>query len=53
MQLKKRGINATAIYSGMSAREIDVTLDSCVYGKVKLLYVSPERLVNELFRERL
>lgn len=51
-QLKSRGINATAIYSGMSKREIDITLDNCIYGQVKFLYVSPERLKTELFIER-
>lgn len=51
-QLKDRGVNATAIYSGMSKREIDITLDNCIYGEVKFLYVSPERLKTELFIER-
>ncbi len=51
--LKSKGINAVAIVSGMHKREIDVLLDNCIYGKVKFLYVSPERLSNELFRARL
>ena len=51
-QLKKRGIFATAVYSGMSKREIDITLDNCVYGQLKFLYVSPERLKTELMQER-
>jgi len=51
--LRKRNISAYAIFSGMSRREIDVTLDHCVYGKVKFLYVSPERLQTEIFKERL
>jgi ATP-dependent DNA helicase RecQ len=51
-QLKRRGINATAIYSGMSKREIDITLDNCIYSDIKFLYVSPERLKTELFIER-
>lgn len=51
--LRKKNISAYAIFSGMSRREIDVTLDHCVYGKVKFLYVSPERLQTEIFRERL
>jgi ATP-dependent DNA helicase RecQ len=50
--LKKRGINAVAIYSGMTSHEIDVTLDNCVYGDIKFLYVSPERLSTAIFRER-
>lgn len=51
-QLKSRDIKAAAIYSGMSKREIDITLDNCIYGGYKFLYVSPERLKTELFIER-
>jgi ATP-dependent DNA helicase RecQ len=51
-QLKRRGIPAVAIYSGMSRREIDVALDNCVYGNIKFLYVSPERLKTDLMLER-
>lgn len=51
--LKDKGINAHAIYSGMSFKEIDIALDKCVYGDVKFLYVSPERLTTDLFIERL
>ncbi len=48
-----RGINAVAVYSGMSSKEIDITLDNCIYGQVKFLYVSPERLTTDLMRSRL
>ena len=51
--LRKRGINAIAIYSGMTSHEIDVALDNCIYGNIKFLYVSPERLTTAIFRERL
>lgn len=51
--LKKKGINAVAVFSGMSRREIDIILDNCIYGKVKFLYVSPERLNTEIFKVRL
>lgn len=51
-QLKRREINAVAIHTGMTRREIDIYLDNCIYGKVKFLYVSPERLQTEIFRER-
>jgi len=51
-QLKKRGILAVAIHSGMSRAEIDILLDNCIYGPVKFLYVSPERLQTEIFVER-
>ena len=50
--LKSKGINAEAIYSGLNKREIDILLDNCIYGKVKFLYVSPERLLTELMIER-
>lgn len=51
-QLKQLGIPAVAIHSGMHHREIDITLDNCAYGNNKFLYLSPERLQTELFRER-
>lgn len=51
--LKKKGIKAMAIFSGLSKREIDIALDNCVYGGYKFLYVSPERLKSELFLVRL
>ena len=51
--LKDRGIKAEALVSGMSKRAIDILLDNCIYGKVKFLYVSPERLKSELFIVRL
>lgn len=51
--LKEKGINAVAIVSGMGRREIDLALDNCIYGTVKFLYLSPERLLSELVRERI
>ena len=51
-QLKARGIPAIAIHSGMSYSEIDILLDNCVYGSVKFLYVSPERLQTDIFIAR-
>jgi ATP-dependent DNA helicase RecQ len=51
--LNSRGIKALAIHSGMSGREIKITLDNAVWGKYKFLYISPERLNSERFRERL
>ncbi len=51
--LKKRSLEAVAVYSGMSAEETSITLDNCIYGKVRFLFVSPERLGNELFLIRL
>jgi ATP-dependent DNA helicase RecQ len=52
-QLKKKGIAATAIHSGLSHQAIDILLDNCIYGQQKFLYLSPERLQTELFQERL
>lgn len=52
-QLQQRNIRAEAIYSGMHRQDIDRILDNCVYGDVKLLYLSPERLQTELARERI
>ena len=51
--LKKKGIKAAAIHSGMTKHEIEVTFDNCAYGDFKFLYLSPERLGTELFRVRL
>src|SRR6478752_3240568 len=51
-QLRKRGIPAAALHSGMHYRELDIVLDNAVYGGMKFLYVSPERLHTELFMER-
>lgn len=51
-QLKQRGIAAVAVHAGMHHREIDITLDNCAYGKEKFLYLSPERLQTDLFKER-
>ena len=51
--LSRRGIRAAAIYSGMSHDTILQTLENAVFGAVKLLYVSPERLSSELFQRKL
>lgn len=48
-QLKRRGIEAIAIHSGMSRQQIDILLNNAIYGSVKFLYVSPERLLTEIF----
>ena len=50
--LKKRNINALAIYSGMTKDEIEIALDNCIYGSVKFLYISPERTSTEIFKIR-
>jgi ATP-dependent DNA helicase RecQ len=51
--LKKKGIPALSIYSGMSFHEVKNTLQNAAYGNFKFLYVSPERLETELFLEYL
>lgn len=51
--LRKKGILAASIYSGMSRKEIIKTLENCIFGGVKILYVSPERLSSELFQSKL
>lgn len=53
LNLKRRGIKATAIYSGLSRDEVIARLENAIFGGVKLLYVSPERLESELFLTKL
>ena len=52
-QLRGRGIKAVCLVSGMTSYEQSVVLNNCLYGKVKLLYVSPERLKQRVFIEHL
>ena len=51
--LRHIGIQAAAIYSSMSHEEIITTLENAIFGGVKILYVSPERLGSELFLKKL
>jgi len=51
--LRKRGIKALAIYSGMTRQEIVTALENCIFGDYKFLYISPERLDTEIFRIKL
>ena len=51
--LKRHGIRAAAIYSGLSQEEIITTLENCIFGDIKILYVSPERLSSDIFRTKL
>ena len=51
--LRQRGIQASAIYSGMSHSEIVTILENCIFGGVKILYISPERLASEIFQVKL
>lgn len=51
--LRKRDIRAAAIYTGMSYEQQKTALDNCMWGPYHFLYVSPERLESQEFRERL
>ncbi|MBR8704535.1 RecQ family ATP-dependent DNA helicase [Bacteroides pyogenes] len=51
--LRKRGIKAVAVYSGMTRQEIITALENCIFGDYKFLYISPERLDTEIFRIKL
>ncbi len=51
--LRKRGIKAVAVYSGMSRQEIVTALDNCILGEYTFLYVSPERLQSDLLQRKL
>jgi len=51
--LRKKGIKAVAIYSGMHYSQIDLALENCMFGDIKFLYLSPERLTSDTVRLRL
>ncbi len=51
--LRRRGIQASAIYSGLSREEIIITLENCIFGNIKFLYVSPERLSSDIFQTKI
>ena len=51
--LKLKGIKALAITSGISKNELDTLLDNCIYGNYKFLYLSPERLQQDIVKERI
>lgn len=51
--LRQRGIRAAAVFSGMDHDQVLMTLDNAVFGGIKILYVSPERLSSELFITKL
>lgn len=51
--LREKNIMASAIYSGMRRDEVVSTLENCIFGRTKLLYISPERLSSELFQAKL
>ena len=51
--LRRRGVEAEALYMGMRTEDIESVTNKCVYAGVRFLYVSPERLTSARFRERL
>lgn len=51
--LRRLGIKATAVYSGMTRQEIIAQLENCIFGDYKFLYVSPERLGTDIFKSKL
>ena len=53
VRLKTMNIKAMAIHSGMTREEVEISLDNCLYGDYRLLYVSPERLQTPMFRAHL
>ena len=51
--LQVKNIKAMALTGGIPFREVDTMLDNCIYGNYKFLYLSPERLQQELVQERI
>ncbi|RIA09394.1 ATP-dependent DNA helicase RecQ [Flavobacteriaceae bacterium MAR_2010_72] len=51
--LNQKGIKAMAITSGISYAELDTLLDNCIYGNYKFLYLSPERLQQDIVQQRI
>lgn len=50
-ELSKRGIKAACLYAGMTGNEQEIIFNKCINGKIKLLYISPERLQRRVFIE--
>ncbi|MCJ7759394.1 MAG: RecQ family ATP-dependent DNA helicase, partial [Gillisia sp.] len=51
--LQNKGIKALAITGGISFQDLDALLDNCIYGNYKFLYLSPERLQQDLVQQRI
>ena len=51
--LQNKGIKAMALTSGISYQELDTLLDNCIYGNYKFLYLSPERLQQDIVQARI
>lgn len=53
LNLKEKGIKAELLYSGLSGEEIEIVLNKCLYGNIKFLYISPERIGSDIFQRKL
>jgi len=51
-RLNNLEIKSLSIHSGMTREEIEITLENCIYGDYKFLYLSPERISTQLFRAK-
>ena len=51
--LQSKGIKSVSISSNMYFKDIDTTLTNCIYGNIKFLYLSPEKLKNKLVRDKI
>src|SRR4030095_10528784 len=51
--LKKRKIRAAAAFSGMSRKEINLSIENCIHGNYKFLFISPERLATSSMKDYL
>jgi len=51
--LKRHGIRAMCLHTGMSRAEREYALENCHQGRTKLLYVAPERLARPGFTAQL
>lgn len=52
-QLREKGIKATCLHKGLTHEQIVIQLENCILGDYKLLYISPERITNDLFQRKL
>ena len=53
LRLRRQGIKAAAIYTGLTREEVIIALENCIFGNYKFLYISPERLSSDLFQTKL
>ena len=51
--IKSKGIKAIALTSDLDFKEVDIALTNCIFGGYKFLYISPEKLQNELVQSKI